>query len=57
MAIRWSSRQPMPRVKVGKITRAGHHAHTKMRGGKPLANGGNLGTRGGTRRGGRRGGY
>lgn len=33
--------------RVGRITREGHHAHTRMaslRGGNPMANGGNMGT-------------
>lgn len=40
--------------KVGRITREGHHAHTRMaslRGGNPLANGGNMGTGRGAPRG------
>lgn len=38
-----------PLGKTGKITKAGHRAHTGLPGGNPLASGGNLG-RGGTPR-------
>ena len=44
--------------KIGRITREGHHAHTRigyLRGGTPLANGGNMGSGRGAPRG-RRGG-
>ena len=36
--------------KIGRVTREGHHAHTRigyLNGGNPLANGGNMGRRGG----------
>lgn len=45
-----------PLGKVGKTTKNGHHAHTSLPSGNPLASGGNLGRGGSARRGARRGG-